>query len=166
MARNLRRILGMWVFATLLHALPGCGGDPVAFDLVFPSEETFLISSTATISIYAPTEETPPDVICRNLSAGLPAIVSPESSSGAVSVCQIDELQLSAPAGRVVMFAEVSGGVDNTTKLMSGCTVADVFADTEGPVRIQLSTLPDYPEDPNVLCADRTAKCEGLESCL
>lgn len=152
----------------LACAFSGACGSSATYELVFPSQETFLISNNATVTVYKPTERTP-DEICRNLSASLPAGESNSTSSGSLDVCEFaneDGVVLTGvPTGRVVFFAEVVGGPDRLP-ILKGCTVADVYADSTDVVSIQLSTLPNYPDSVELTCAGIEAKCEQNESCL
>lgn len=151
-----------------MPALLGACGTSATYELVFPSQETFLISNNATVTVYKPTERTP-DEICRNLSATLPAGESNSTSSGSLDVCQfaaeggvtINDV----PTGRVVFFAEVVGGAERLP-ILRGCTVADVYADSTDVVSIQLSTLPSYPDNVEVICAGIEDKCEQNAPCL
>lgn len=149
-------------------ALTACGGD-VPFELVFPSSETFLISTGASVIVYEPNEDVTADEICRNLSASLPAGLANVASTGDLDVCAFaseEGVQInSVPTGRLVFFAEVVGGPDRAP-ILKGCTVADVYSDTTDIVSIQLSTLPSYPDDPQVLCSDTDAKCVDLQTCI
>jgi hypothetical protein len=149
-------------------ALLGACGSSATYELVFPSQETFLISNNATVTVYKPSERTP-DEICRNLSASLPAGESNSTSSGSLDVCQFATGEgvtiTDVPTGRVVFFAEVVGG-PGRLPILKGCTVADVYADSTDVVSIQLSTLPSYPDNVEVVCAGTEAKCEQNEPCL
>ena len=127
------------------------------------------MSSQATVTIYEPEEGVTPDAICRNLSASLPAGQSSATSTGARDVCEWSTEEgvetSGVPTGRVVFFAEVTGGPDRLP-ILKGCTVADVYADSTDVVSIQLSTLPSYPDDVDVVCAGVEAKCVDLQPCL
>jgi hypothetical protein len=149
-------------------ALLGACGSSATYELVFPSQETFLISNNATVTVYKPEERTP-DEICRNLSASLPAGESNSTSSGSLDVCQFATEEgvtiNDVPTGRVVFFADVVGGPERLP-ILRGCTVADVYADSTDVVTIQLSTLPNYPDDVELICAGTEAKCEQNQPCL
>lgn len=163
-----------------------CQKPAVGVRLVFPSEETFLLSSVATIDVYdgSGSGETGPDAICRALSvessdppAGLSSLASTskrnvcEFRGGAIEVADVD-------VGRRVFFAEVDSG---STALLRGCVVADVFGDDEelegddaseadkigvnGFVDVPLATLPTYPSDTEPLCKDIDEKCEEKKKC-
>lgn len=150
-----------------LAGLSGCGGPPIPFQLVFPSQETFLMSTVGSVDVFVPNEENTSDEICRNLSAGLAGGLQPESGTGPRDVCDIEGVPLAnIPVGRLVFFADVSGGPERVS-ILRGCTVADVFANTTDPVRIQLSTLPTYPEGVTLSCTGMDDKCAGGDtSCV
>lgn len=180
-------LLGAAVGAALTIPLnAACAKPAVAVRLVFPSEETFLVSSVATIDVYdgSGSGETSPDAICRALSvesskppAGLSSLASTskrnvcELRGGAVALEDVD-------VGRRVVFAQADSG---TTALLRGCVVVDLFGDAdelEGDdksaaeelgvnaiVDVPLATLPTYPSDATPTCKDVDEKCEENKSC-
>jgi hypothetical protein len=160
--------------ATLLVAacaaslwLCACEPPVVSYRLRFPSEETFLMSSTLRVEVYDGSGENDesPDAICRALSVGQPAPVSTMQSTGKRDVCGFlgpEGLDIeNVDTGRLVLFAEAEDEIG--TSLLRGCTVVDVLANTT-EVEIQLSTLPTYPDTPTPSCPNQQAKCES-DSC-
>lgn len=143
--------------------MSACEPPTVPYQLRFPSEETFLLSSLARVDVYDGTGvgDESPDAICRALSVGQAAPVATLASTGKRDVCEF----LGAPGltidnvdtGRVVLFAEAEDSIG--TKLLRGCAVVDVLADTEA-VEVQLSTLPTYPDTPTPSCPNQQAKCD------
>jgi hypothetical protein len=166
----------------------GCAEPAVGVRLLFPSEETFLVTNTVTVDVYdgEGTGDTSPDAICRALSVTTsvaPAGVQALKSSGNTAACQLREGGVTfddVPVGRRVFFAEATDF--DGTAILRGCSVADVFGDEEelaedeaeagkklaavAFVEIQLATLPTYPEDPAPTCADVAAKCEDNKPCV
>ncbi|MFZ9886142.1 MAG: hypothetical protein ACO3JL_01465 [Myxococcota bacterium] len=144
-----------------------CDVPTIAYELRFPSTETFLVTSTARVDVYdgAGTEDKSPDTICRALSIGQPAPVATLYSTGKRSVCAFaaeSGLEISnVRTGRVVLFAEAEDSIG--TKLLRGCSVVDLNGEVE-KVQIQLSTLPTYPDDPEPSCVNAQQKCGG-EGC-
>jgi hypothetical protein len=156
----------------LLAALPllavaaaACAPPPVTYRLRFPSEETFLLSSTARVDVYDGSGEVGPDAICRALSVGQPAPVSAIQTTGKRGVCEFfgppGIVMKDVDVGRLVLFAEAEGA--DATKLLRGCAVVDVLPATNA-VEIQLSTLPSYPDDAALPCSNVQAKC-GSQDC-
>jgi hypothetical protein len=147
----------------LAAPLLACEPPSVVYRLRFPSEETFLLSSTVTVDVYdgSGEGETSPDAICRALSVGQPAPVNTMQSTGKRDVCQfigppglpIENVDI----GRIVLFAEGEDGAGSL--LLRGCSVVDVLPETT-EVEVQLSTLPSYPDDPVSDCPNQQAKCE------
>jgi hypothetical protein len=164
----------------------GCAKPTVAVRLVFPSEETFLLSSVATIDIYdgSGTGDKSPDAICRALSvesSQAPAGVSSLASTSKRDVCELRGGAVTledVDVGRRVVFAQAESGA---TVLLRGCVVADIFGDDESLegddkdaatalgatalVDVPLATLPTYPSDTEPLCADVNEKCEERKPC-
>ncbi len=143
-----------------------CAPPTVPYRLRFPSEETFLLASTARVDVYDGTleGEGSPDAICRALSVGQPAPVATLASTGKRDVCEFlssPGLTIDVDTGRLVLFAEAEA--EDGTKLLRGCAVVDVFAETEA-VEVQLSTLPTYPDAPTPSCPNQQAKC-GSSDC-
>lgn len=145
----------------------GCDVPTVAYQLRFPSAETFLVASTARVDVYDGAGEgnESPDSICRALSVGQPAPVTTLHSTGKRSVCEFlaePGLDISnVRTGRVVLFAEAEDSIG--TKLLRGCSVVELNGESE-TVQIQLSTLPTYPDSPTPPCANAQQKCGG-EGC-
>jgi hypothetical protein len=173
------------VCATAL-GLAACQEPAVGVALVFPSERAFLAAASARVDVYDGSEvgERSPESICRSLSVNPPtppAGVRPLASSGTTDVCELrgGRLQLEAvPVGRRLFFVEATDF--NSTAILRGCTVADVFGDEASTgddddiraselgvvalVRVQLATLPEFPaEAPG--CANVAEKCEENVSC-
>lgn len=149
------------VLASFVLALAACEPPTVPYRLRFPSEETFLLSSTARVDVYdgTGTGDGSPDAICRALSVGQPAPVATLASTGKRDVCEFLDspgLPIEVATGRLVLFAEAEA--DDGTKLLRGCAVVDVLAESEG-VEVQLSTLPTYPDSPTPSCPNRQTKC-------
>jgi energy-converting hydrogenase Eha subunit C len=143
-----------------------CGAEPVSITLVFPSQNTFLLAKTATITVYEAGDDVDPDTICRNLSIGQAAGTgSPIRTTGTIDVCALREASTTledVPVGRLVVFAEVQGG---GVILMKGCRVADVYATGTNDIAITLATLPSYPDNPVITCATVDEKCIDGQSC-
>lgn len=142
-------------------ALAACEPPMVPYSLVFPSEETFLRASVARVDVYdgTGTGEQSPDAICRALSVGQPAPLQTLASTGKRDVCEFlgsPGLSIDVDVGRLVLFAE--GEAADGTKLLRGCAVVDVYAESEG-VEVQLSTLPTYADSPAPSCPNRQTKC-------
>lgn len=161
-----RRLLGAGLCATALVALSACGAPTVPYSLVFPSEETFLLAETARVDVYdgTGTGRESPDAICRALSIGQPAPVSTLASTGKRAVCEFLDspgLPLEVATGKLVLFAEAEAA--DGTKLLRGCSVVNVLGEGD-EVKVQLSTLPTYPEAPAPACPNRQSKC-GEGSC-
>jgi hypothetical protein len=170
----------------------GCADPALGVRLVFPSEQTFLVSSVATIDVYdgEGKGETSADAICRALSVESsepPAGLNTLASTGKRNVCEMRDGKIALDAvgvGRRVLFAEVQSG---NTAALRGCTVVDLYEDpalTPGPrkdpptadpdadaigvrriIDVPLATLPTYPTDVNVLCTDVADKCEEQTAC-
>lgn len=168
-------------------ALSACADPAIGVRVVFPSEETFLVSSVATIDIYdgEGTGDKSPDAICRALSVESSEPPQGLSSLASTSKRNVCELRGGAIAlegvgvGRRVVFAETQSG---NTALLRGCVVVDLFADGDGDgdgddaaaaeelgvqsfVEVPLATLPTYPEDVEIACDGIAAKCEEQQSC-
>lgn len=153
--------LGPLSAVAALLAFSACHPPTVPYSLVFPSEETFLLASTARVDVYdgTGTGKESPDAICRALSVGQPAPVATLASTGKRAVCEFLDspgLPLDVATGRLVLFAEAEA--EDGTKLLRGCSVVNVFAESED-VSVQLSTLPTYPESPSPSCPNRQTKC-------
>lgn len=148
----------------LAVALSACGPAPSTYRLRFPSEETFLLSSTARVDVYDGSGEVTPDAICRALSVGQPAPVSAIQTTGKRGVCEFlgppGIVMGDVDVGRLVLFAEAEAA--DATKLLRGCAVVDVGGPGE-VVEIQLSTLPSYPDEPSASCPHVQAKCEAQD---
>lgn len=149
-----------------LALLAACEPPTVPYRLRFPSEETFLLSSTARVDVYDGTGsgEGSPDAICRALSVGQPAPVATLASTGKRDVCEFlssPGLPIDVDTGRLVLFAEAEA--EDGTKLLRGCAVVDAYPDSEA-VEVQLSTLPTYPDAPVPSCPNQQAKC-GADDC-
>jgi hypothetical protein len=158
----LTRALGPAAALVVTCAAAGCQSPEVGYSLRFPSEETFLLSSTATVDVYdgSGTGDQSPDAICRALSVGQPAPVNTMHSTGKRDVCDFlaGELLIdNVDVGRVVLFAEAEDGAGSL--LLRGCSVVDVLPQTE-QVEVQLSTLPSYPDTPATDCPNQQAKCQ------
>ena len=151
------------VGSMVLALSTGCGGPELSYEVVFPSLSTFLLSANAVVSIYPGAEA--PDRICRNLNVNLGAGVEQVAGTGKIDVCELREqnaLFENVDVGRVVFFAEVGDKFSNA--LMRGCTVADVFHDSD-PIQITLSTLPTYPEAVDLGCESAQDKCDAKTQC-
>lgn len=165
----------------LLLAL-GCDNEAVGVRLRFPSERTFLLTNTVSLSVYdgEGAGEASPDAICRSLSvvsSVAPAGLQPLQTSLNQPACtflhggvSFSEVQ----TGRRVFFAEATS-FDGTPSLR-GCSVADVFPDPSddpeaaglgvtGFVEVQLATLPSFPDEQTPGCADLNAKCQENQPC-
>jgi hypothetical protein len=170
--------------ASALSMSAACQPELVGVRLRFPSEETFLLSTTISVDVYDGTGvgDASPDAICRALSvdtAVAPAGLQPLASSNRTAACQLldggvsfDNLEV----GRRVFFAEA---VSSSSAILRGCTVADLgFLTAPGGddavaaqelgvstlVDIQLATLPTYPGT-TPACADVVAKCQENVPC-
>ena len=182
------RVLAVLTVALTVALLGGCNQPVVAVRLAFPSEQTFLITNTVTVDVYdgGGTGAKSPDAICRALSVETsvaPDGVQALDSSGNTAACQILNGGVSfsnVDVGRRVFFAEA---VDfDGTAILRGCSVADVFGDSEkladdekeaadklgatSFVDVQLATLPSYPDGAAPACADVKAKCEENQKCV
>lgn len=150
----------------LASLLTACGGEPVTISLVFPSQDTFLLAKTAEITVYEAGEDIDPDDICRNLSIGQAAGAgNPIDTTGRIDVCALRSESVviqDVPVGRLVVFAEVQGG---DVILMKGCRVADVYATGTTEIAITLATLPSYPDEPVITCANVDEKCVDGRAC-
>lgn len=143
--------------------LAGCGVPEVTYRLRFPSEETFLVSTSARVEVYdgAGEGDESPDAICRKLSVLQPVSVPTLASSGLRDVCAFRDpgLPLSAlDAGRYVFAASTVD--ENNTTILQGCAVVDLHPEFD-EIEIQLSTLPAYPASPVPRCASIEDKCGG-----
>jgi hypothetical protein len=180
------------VFTASAAALLGaCGAPDVGYALIFPSEETFLVSENARVEIYDGTgiEAESPDAICRALSVGRAAPVATLDSTGLRGVCDFRAgLAIpQVPVSRLVFFAEAIDAAG--TSMLRGCSVVDVSAslpascdtDDDCPASygcrtrlvggepldvcvlgIQLATLPNYPAEPDLSsCPNQETKCTG-----
>lgn len=151
---------------SLLCALVGAGCAPtdVTYRLRFPSEEAFLMSSTARVEVYdgTGTGAQSPDAICRKLSVLQPAGVNTLAVSDVRQVCEFLEGNVdlrTLEEGRLVFAASAVDA--NFTTILSGCAVVDVVPGVES-VEIQLSTLPSYPDAPTPPFATLEEKCPGI----
>ena len=142
----------------------GCAPTDVTYRLRFPSEEAFLMSSTARVEVYdgTGTGDQSPDAICRKLSVLQPAGVNTVAVSDVREVCEfltgnVDLRTLEE--GRLVFAASAVDA--NFTTILSGCAVVDVVPGVES-VDIQLSTLPSYPDAPTPPHATLEEKCPGF----
>jgi hypothetical protein len=177
------RALAMWAACACTCA---CDEPAIGVRVVFPSEETFLVSTVATIDVYdgEGTGDTSPDAICRALSVESsepPQGLASLASSSKRNVCELRggaTVLEGVGVGRRVVFAETQSG---NTALLRGCVVVDLFADGAAPagddaaaaeelgvrsfVEVPLATLPTYPEDVAIACDGITAKCEEQQAC-
>jgi len=167
MAARVHLVFTALSLALVASLTGGCGGEPVTISLVFPSQDTFLLAKTAEITVYEAGEDIDPDDICRNLSIGQAAGAAgnPIDTTGRIDVCALRSESVviqDVPVGRLVVFAEVQGG---DVILMKGCRVADVYATGTTEIAITLATLPSYPDDPVITCANVDEKCVDGRAC-
>lgn len=160
----------------------GCQNEAVGVRLRFPSERTFLLTNTVSLSVYdgEGTGEASPDAICRSLSvvsSVAPAGLQPLQTSLNQPACTFLDGGVSFSAietGRRVFFAEATSF--EGSPVLRGCSVADVFPDPSddpeadaldvtGFVEVQLATLPSFPDEQAPSCADVTAKCQENQPC-
>ncbi len=165
----------------VLSAL-GCQGEAVGVRLLFPSERTFLLAETVSLSVYdgGGAGETSPDAICRSLSvvsSVAPAGLQPLATSLNQPACTFLDGGVTFDAietGRRVFFAEASSAAG--VPALRGCAVADLYPDTDddaeaaalgvtGFVEVQLATLPSFPDEQSPVCADVAAKCQENQQC-
>ncbi len=161
----------------------GCQNQAVGVRLRFPSERTFLLTNTVSLSVYdgEGTGDTSPDAICRSLSvvsSVAPAGLQPLESSLNQPACGFLDGGVTFDAvetGRRVFFAEATSFAG--TPVLRGCTVADVYPDPSddpeaeglgvtGFVEVQLATLPSFPDEQTPTCADVAAKCQENLPCV
>ncbi len=166
----------------LLLCVLGCQSEAVGVRLLFPSERTFLLAETVSLSVYdgEGTGEASPDAICRALSVQssvAPAGLQPVATSLNQPACTFLDGGVAFDAvetGRRVFFAEASGA--DGLPALRGCTVADVYPDPSddpeaaalgvtGFVEVQLATLPSFPDEQTPACADVAAKCQENLPC-
>ncbi|MCC7072117.1 MAG: hypothetical protein IT383_12385 [Deltaproteobacteria bacterium] len=166
----------------LLLCVLGCQNEAVGVRLVFPSERTFLLAETVSLSVYdgEGNGEASPDAICRSLSvvsSVAPAGLQPLATSLNQPACTFLDGGVTFDAietGRRVFFAEASSAAG--VPALRGCAVADLFADdSDDPeaedlgvasfVEVQLATLPSFPEEQTPACADVDAKCQENQRC-
>lgn len=177
------RLAPVALVAALLAS--ACADPAIGVRLLFPSVETFLLSSVASVEVYdgEGTGEKSADALCRALSIDAsepPAGLSPIASASKVDVCALREggVTLDVAVGRRVVFAQTERG---TTALLRGCTVADLTGTADSPtgddagraetlgvgsfVDVPLASLPSYPDDVALTCDDVDAKCEERQAC-
>lgn len=166
----------------LLVCVLGCQGEAVGVRLLFPSERTFLLAETVSLSVYdgEGTGDASPDAICRSLSvvsSVAPAGLQPLATSLNQPACTFVDGGVTFEAietGRRVFFAEASSAAG--VPALRGCAVADLFPDaTDDPeaetlgvtgfVEVQLATLPSFPDEQTPACADVAAKCQENQQC-
>ncbi|MBI1948680.1 MAG: hypothetical protein HYS27_23540 [Deltaproteobacteria bacterium] len=166
----------------LLLCSLACQSEAVGVRLRFPSERTFLLAETVSLSVYdgEGTGDTSPDAICRALSVQssvAPAGLQPLATSLNQPACTFADGGVSFDAvetGRRVFFAEATSA--EGLPALRGCTVADVYPDpTDDPeaaalgvtgfVEVQLATLPSFPDEQTPSCANVAAKCQENQPC-
>jgi len=181
-----RRLQALGALLTVVAATSACQEPSVGVRLRFPSQETFLVTSTVTVDIYdgEGVGEQSPDAICRALSvqsAVAPAGLQPLKSSRNTNACEFLDGGVSfqgLEVGRRVFFAEAVSF--DASAILRGCVVADVVdapqadvdptasteLDVQSIVDIQLATLPTYPDDVQPACEDVNAKCVENVQCV
>ena len=144
--------LHSWLAAALVGVVlgaAGCGNADVQYRLVFPHQNTFLLSQLASVTVYD-AKDVNPDQVCRALSVGKAADAQSLISTGDQNVCEFANPDSSVTrlqglgVGRLIFFAKATDIQGNA--LLRGCTVVDVTPETE-TIDIQLATLPQYPSD-------------------
>lgn len=159
--RRENRVPALAMMGLLVGA--GCAPTDITYRLRFPSEEAFLMSSTARVEVYdgTGTGDRSPDAICRKLSVLQPAGVNTVAVSDVRQVCEFLEGNVdlrTLEEGRLVFAASAVDA--NFTTILSGCAVVDVVPGIDS-VEIQLSTLPSYPDAPTPPQTTLDEKCPG-----
>ncbi len=169
-----------------LLGLSGCTQPGVGVRIVFPSELAFLHAAVARVDVYDGSEagDRSPDAICRSLSRNPPTPpqgVQPLATSGNTDACNLRNGGVvldNVGVGRRVIFVEATD-IDGQA-ILRGCTVKDIFGDSEdlggddgavakdldavALVEVELAILPDFPAGP-AGCASLEEKCEEAVSC-
>lgn len=131
------------LLVALVVAAGGCANEPVTVELGFPSQETFLQTEIARVMVFDLGSGSLGD--CPSLvTEATRGSASPGLDSGNVLVCdlfdggvQFDEIGEGPKA-----FVAVASNASNVP-LLSGCTVAEIYADAPRVV-VSLAPTPEY----------------------
>ena len=143
----------------LLALCAGCGADPVAVELNFPSQETFLQSDFARVRVFdlAPDGLGDCPALLAAATVGTDGPTPPSHDSNNVDVCD---------AFGGIAFDEIGEGpkafVATTSAsnmvILAGCTVGEVYADAPTIV-VHLEMTSAYTTTPSD-CTSVADKCE------
>jgi hypothetical protein len=146
----------------LLLLLGACSGADLTWQLVFPDQESFLISEFAALEIYEGGED--PAARCAQLNTGQPIGESPLFVNNRRPVCDLrDQIQLgSVEEGSRLFFAQVEDASE--AYVLRGCTPI-LVGESDGPIAIQLEKTDAYPDPVALSCSSEEEKCTQDVAC-
>ena len=136
----------------------GCAPDPVRVEVIFPSEETFLVTQLVRIRAF---EADPNDLgLCPTLVNEVVTGTPREAviNGPPLRACTVREGGFSVEDVPPGPLAWVATAETVSTRLLAGCTVAEVYADAP-TIDIDLFMTSDYPVGATPMCLSVEDKC-------
>ncbi|MBN8615744.1 MAG: hypothetical protein J0L92_34430 [Deltaproteobacteria bacterium] len=159
------RVASMVLASTALSMmLASCGPQQVPLDVRFPSSETFLVSRSMRIRVYA-LEETSCPALVTAVSNGRDPGLDPLWESAAVTPCQV-RAGITIPdvgGGRRGFLVEGLDSNGNNT-ILAGCADGEIYSGSRIDVAIYPTTRYDAAYDADPPTEEISARCaaEGL----